>query len=301
MILSGCSTAFEGLPKSKNSQIGVFSQLDSTLTFYDEELSKLTKWKFEEPYTGIYGVTDDLVLLFGYGMPEAHLYNVTTGEIETTFFTGEGVVSALTDGSHLYVANSTTNQVTQFSLKGNELQSIRTGNYPMSMMITDQQLMVVNYQDTHVSIVDLEEWRVVNEWEIPKASQGIHMDEQYIYIGGHGSGAVVNQAVTILDQQTGMIKETLETPVMPIDFATLDQSIYVISHGSNTLHKIEDKEVVDSISIAANPFTVEATDESLFIAGYDDDTLYKVEDMAIVAKTPTGNGPLQIIIREGQK
>lgn len=301
MILSGCSTAFEGLPKSKNSQIGVFSQLDSTLTFYDEELSELTKWKFEEPYTGMYGVTENLVLLFGYGMNEAHLYDVTTGEIVASYSSGDGVVSAVSDQNHIYLANSKTNQVTQFSLQGNELQTIRTGNYPMSMMIADQRLMVVNYQDIHVSVIDLEEWQVVNEWKIPKASQGIHMDEQFLYIGGHGSRAVVNHAVTILDRQTGEIMTSLDLPLMPIDFTTLDNSVYVISHGSNTLFRIENNEIKESMSIAANPFVVEATNESLFVAGYDDDTLYKVENMAIVAKTSTGNGPLQIFVREGQK
>lgn len=213
----------------------------------------------------------------------------------------EGVVSAYVDETGIYLANSVTNTVKRFTLDLEEAGSIQTGDYPMSMTSFDGLLYVVNYQDFHVSVIDQSTFEEIEQFEVAKASQGIYATSDSLYIGGHGSGATVNSETQVLNRATGTAVTTIEMPMMPIAFTEQKELLYALSHGSNQLYQLNEDEVTDVLTVASNPFTLGATDQALYVAGYDDDTLYKIVDMQVVDEAKTGDGPLQLLIREATK
>lgn len=301
LLLAGCTPHFDAVTEGDIPQLLVYSQLDTTLSFYTEDFKEQGQWRFEEPYTGMALLKDDKILLYGYGLGQATVYDLTTGLPVGDLSVEEGVVSAYVDETGIYLANSVTNTVKRFTLDLEEAGSIQTGDYPMSMTSFDGLLYVVNYQDFHVSVIDQSTFEEIEQFEVAKASQGIYATSDSLYIGGHGSGATVNSETQVLNRATGTAVTTIEMPMMPIAFTEQKELLYALSHGSNQLYQLNEDEVIDVLTVASNPFTLGATDQALYVAGYDDDTLYKIVDMQVVDEAKTGDGPLQLLIREATK
>lgn len=301
LLLAGCTPHFDAVREGDSPQLLVYSQLDTTLSFYTEDFKEQGQWRFEEPYTGMALLKDDKILLYGYGLGQATVYDLTTGLPVGDLSVEEGVVSAYVDETGIYLANSVTNTVKRFTLDLEEAGSIQTGDYPMSMTSFDGLLYVVNYQDFHVSVIDQSTFEEIEQFEVAKASQGIYATSDSLYIGGHGSGATVNSETQVLNRATGTAVTTIEMPMMPIAFTEQKELLYALSHGSNQLYQLNEDEVTDVLTVASNPFTLGATDQALYVAGYDDDTLYKIVDMQVVDEAKTGDGPLQLLIREATK
>ncbi|OZS79055.1 hypothetical protein CF394_01135 [Tetzosporium hominis] len=301
LLLAGCTPHFDAVREGDSPQLLVYSQLDTTLSFYTEDFKEQGQWRFEEPYTGMALLKDDKILLYGYGLGQATVYDLTTGRPVGDLSVEEGVVSAYVDETGIYLANSVTNTVKRFTLDLEEAGSIQTGDYPMSMTSFDELLYVVNYQDSHVSVIDQSTFEEIEQFEVAKASQGIYATSDSLYIGGHGSGATVNSETQVLNRATGTAVTSIDMPMMPIAFTEQNELLYVLSHGSNQLYQLNEDAVTDVLTVASNPFTLGATDQALYVAGYDDDTLYKIVDMQVVDEAKTGDGPLQLLIREATK
>ncbi|WP_342526066.1 hypothetical protein MKY84_11100 [Chryseomicrobium sp. FSL W7-1435] len=298
-LLVGCSPAYPGIPASSQTTLLVYSQLDRSLSTYTEQMELLGKWDLEKPYTGMVLLPDDHILFYGYGMDRFGIYNLLTGKQVTEVETPEGTVGAYTDDSGFYLSNSKINEVSYYTHDFELEETLATGSYPMSMTSDEGKLYVINYQGEHISVIDQNEWEVVDEYPIPRASQGIMISDQQLFVGGHGSGATVNTSIQILNKTEGILEKEIAMPIMPITFAESDDFIYTLSHGSNILYQVQDQKIVDQLTVGSNPFALAASSEFLYVAGYDDDTLYKIKDMKIVDSIDTGDGPLQVVIREG--
>lgn len=298
LVLTGCSEEIEGIDNLSKAKLGIFSQLDTSFTLYDDTLSPVHSWQFDEPYTGMSVLSNHRIMLFGFGLPEATIYDMETGRQLATLPVEEGVVAVYEYGEYVFVANSQTDLVQVYDAEYNLHTSVSTGKYPMSMAGFDNELYVINYQDEHVSVIDMDSLEIVQKWEVPKASQGILVTDSYLYIGGHGSGSKVNEFTTIVDRETGKMIDQLSTPVMPIDFVEDGESVYALSHGSNTLYQLRNQQVIADLEVAANPFAMGAIEDVLYIAGYDDDTLYVVKDMKVQQTKPLGDGPLLLFTEE---
>lgn len=301
LILAGCSSSYPGMTASEEPTILVYSQLDATLSSYSEQLKLGQTWELERAYTGMILLPEDQILFYGYGLDTAGIYNLRTGELLAEVETPEGTVGGYSDEYGFYLANSQTNTVTIYDFTFNEIKQIQTGRYPMSITSQDAMLYVVNYQDDHLTLIDQVQWEIHDEFSIPRASQGVKIHNDSIYIGGHGSGSEVNTKVIQLDKETGEVVTSIEAPIMPISFITHQDELYTLSHGSNQLYRLDEQSVTDEMEVASNPFAMGASQEFIYLAGYDDDTLYKINEMEVVDSIPTGDGPLQLLLWEGSK
>lgn len=298
LLLSGCTEEIEGTPNLQKAKLGVFTQLDTRFTLYDEALRTVHFWEFDEPYTGMAALSKQRLLVYGFGVPDARIYDMSTGRQLAKLRVEEGVVAVHESDDYVFIANSQTDIVSVYDSTYKLHTKLSTGNYPMSMSTYEGQLYVVNYQDEHLSVIDMQTMEIRHQWPIPQASQGILVTDRHIYIGGHGSGSKVNMTTTVLDRNTGETLQRIATPLMPIDFVEHDNTIYTLSHGSNTLYQLQNQHVVDKLEVAANPFALGMREDVLYIAGYDDDTLYEVKGMSVRKTTQIGDGPLQIFTEE---
>lgn len=301
MILGGCGEAtYPGISSEKEFVASVNIQAPS-ISFIDEKGKIFTTWELEEGYTGATLINHQYILLYGYQLKNADVYNLTTGKLEYTLDTGVGITNAIYDENQkkIYLANGKTNRVIVYEEKGKLLKTQKVGNYPMSMMIRDKQLYVINYKDTHLSVLQANTLKPIKEWTIEKSANGmVVVKNKQLWIGGHGEGIKPNSSVDIYDIKTGKRISQINLSMMPVGFAKSKDRIYVISHGDSTLSEVSfDGKIMRKLEIGANPFTVNIFKEYVVVAGYDDHHTYFLQNGKIVKTINVGKGPFQLLVR----
>lgn len=171
-IIGGCSEAsFPAIP-SDTDFVASLNTLGGSIDFISKEAEILETWELEEAYTGFTLVTDDLLLVYGYGVEKAALIELSTGKQIASITVGEGTTYAYVYEEKIYIANGQSNTVSLYNTKGKKLQTSFTGNYPMAMISDGSNIFVVNFKDEFLSVLtmDLEQ---VDEWMIPTSSHGL--------------------------------------------------------------------------------------------------------------------------------
>lgn len=303
LLLTSCNN--EEFPPINQHQSFVASVniLQPSITFYDNSGEKIANWTFDKAYTGAVLIDHDKILLYGHQLEEATLYELSTGKIIKTIETGIGTTNGYYDKDEkmVFLTNSKTNELTSYNNYGDKLSEVNLRNYPMSMESDNGKLYVINYKDTILSVVDLQTFQVIDEWDIEKSSSGILLlpDQQTIWIGGHGEGNKPNQTIKVLDIQTGNTVNELKSSIMPVGFSRKDNEVYVVNHGANELVVLSEiGEVLWKLEVGANPFAVANFNEFSIVAGFDDQTMYFINDGKVEKSIETDRGPFQLLVRE---
>lgn len=301
IFLGGCGeSAYPAIPQTKDFVASVNIQAPS-ISFINEQGKVFTTWKLEEGYTGAILVGHDYILMYGFQLKKATVYNLTTGREEYKIDTGLGVTNAIYDEEQkrIYLANGKTNRVTAYNEQGKLLEEQKVGNYPMSMMIHNKQLYVVNYKDTTLSILNTTTLKPLKKWTIDKSSNGMMIvNNDQLWLGGHGEGIKPNSTVDIFDLNTGKKISQINLPMMPIGFVKNDHRVYVISHGDSALSEVSfEGKVIRKSEVGANPFTVNLFKDYVVVAGYDDHHVYFLQNGKIAKSIDVGKGPFQLLVR----
>ncbi len=305
-LIGGCSEERYTEISPQQPFIASVNILQPSLSFFTREGEELAAWEFNLAYTGASLIQHDHVLLYGHGLSEAHLYELSTGRRVATIRCGAGTTNAYYDRQteQFFMTNSKTNTVTSYDLEGAKVHERKLYNYPMSMAASDGYLYVVNYKDTVLSVLDIETFRVVEEWAIAKSSHGLVIleEEHALWLGGHGVGNRPNDTMDVYHLDTGEKLKEISMPLMPVGVAENGKEVAVISHGKSTLYVASaDGEILWQQKVGANPFAVAHFGESVAVAGYDDQMIYFVNAQGIEKKVQTKEGPFQLLVREGMK
>lgn len=305
IILGGCGkTAYPSIPKNQDFIASVNIQAPS-ISFINEQGKVFATWKLDEGYTGATLINQQQVLLYGFQLKKAAVYNLATGKLEFTIDTGVGVTNAIYDKVHkqIYLANGKTNRVTAYNEQGKLMANQKVGNYPMSMLIHNGQLIVVNYKDTKLSVLQTKSLKLLKEWTIEKSSNGmVVVKGNQLWLGGHGEGIKPNSTVDIFDLRTGKKISQIKLPMMPVGFVKSDNRVYVISHGESTISEVTlDGKVKRELEVGANPFTLNLFKHYVVVAGYDDHHLYFLQNGKIAKTINVGKGPFQLLVRETEE
>ncbi|MEK3996299.1 hypothetical protein MKY29_16325 [Psychrobacillus sp. FSL K6-2365] len=298
-IIGGCSEAsFPAIP-SDTDFVASLNTLGGSIDFISKEAEILETWELEEAYTGFTLVTDDLLLVYGYGVEKAALIELSTGKQIASITVGEGTTYAYVYEEKIYIANGQSNTVSLYNTKGKKLQTSFTGNYPMAMISDGSNIFVVNFKDEFLSVLtmDLEQ---VDEWMIPTSSHGLFLQDNELWLGGHGAGSSPNRTIKRINIKTGELIGEIEAPLMPINMARApNRHIFSVSHGSSMVYEIsETGEVLNSMKVGANPFWISSFGDNMVLAGYDDHQLYFIQSNEIIKEIQVGKGPFQLIVRE---
>lgn len=302
MILVGCTEARFSEVDPQWSFIATMNILEPSLQFFDEDGQLLTQWQFDKAYTGATLAGKDKVVVYGHQLDNVLLYDLASGELQAEIQTAAGTTNAYYDAKSdkLFLTNSKTNELSRFSADGSFEKSVKLRNYPMAMTAVNNELYVVNYKDTVLSVVNIQTLEVIDEWDIAKSSNGIVYipEKEQLWLGGHGEGMASNRNV-ITYEMDGQRGQKIYAPLMPIAFSKQGEEIAIISHGTNMLYVTDvDGKENWSLEIAANPFAVAHFKDYLIVAGYDDQSLYYTKDGNIVKTVRTNAGPFQLLVRE---
>jgi len=309
LLLTGCtsSNTFTKINKGE-SFLATVNIKDTSLTFIDENYHPFATWDISEPFTGALLLADkDTILIYGKEMEKVQAYSLSAGKLINSWEVGKGIVNMqlLHDGKSIVAVNQSNHSIYFFNDEGEEQDIVKVGKSPLTVLqgVEENRLYVINFGDTKCSVINLETKKVDFEFPIHSSSTGSLLREakDEIWIGGHGDGDQVEENLYIYSASTGELKSKLKAPTMPIKFLENDEGIFVLSHGTSSLYKLNDQyEEVKSKVVGVNPFEMANFKEDVVVAGYDSDEVYVMDTETVdVEKTiKVGEGPFQFMLRE---
>ena len=306
VLLTGCSSVTYTKIEEKQPFIATVNIKDTSLTFLNKKYKRIAEWDLNIPFTGGLLLRDqDTILLYGKDMDSIEAFSLSKGKQIDSWKASKGIVNMklLHNEKSMVAVNQSLNTVLFFNEKGKLEDTVKVGKGPLTLLQGNHQLYVINFDDTKLSVINLKTRKVEKEFHIHNSSTGalLREDKQEIWIGGHGKGATMEESVHIYSTKTGELKRMLKAPSMPVNFAESNKEIFILSHGSNTLYKMnQDYQIVNSIKVGVNPFEMTTFQDDLIITGYDSDKLYVMDSKALKEKKTikVGKGPFQMISRE---
>ncbi|AND41068.1 hypothetical protein [Cytobacillus oceanisediminis] len=284
---------------------------DMTISYVDLAKKEMAaEWIMEKPYTGALILPDnDSILLYGKQLETADQYSLKEGKLIDSWETGEGIVNGiLLDTNEIAFADQNLNKIRFFNLNGEEEKQVETERDPLTLLESsaEKKLFVLSFNHEKLGIIDLESKAKSGEFTIHPSAAGAWLNEKSgeIWIGGHGEGVEIEQNIHVYNTETGELKKRIKAASMPINFLGQENHVYVLSHGSNMLYKInESGEETASVSVAANPFEMAFAKDILLVAGYDSNDLHILEpkNLKTIKNIKVGEGPFKIVIRESVK
>ena len=306
ILLASCSNTTYKKIDEKQPFIASINIKDTSLTFLTEQYAKLAYWDLDIPFMGGLLLSNrDSILLYGKDMDSIEVYSLSEGKRLDSWKVDKGIVNMklLQDGKSIVGVNQSLNTVSFFNEKGQLEDQVKVGKGPLTVLEGNHQLYVINYKDTKLSVINLDTRKVDKELPIQHSSTGalLREDEHEIWIGGHGKGAKMEENVHIYSTETGKLKQLLKAPSMPINFQENSNGIFILSHGTNTLYKMDKEyQIVKSTKVGVNPFETMTYNDDLIIASYDSDELYVMDtnNLEVKKTLKVGKGPFQLISRE---
>ncbi|WP_369900530.1 YncE family protein [Bacillus manliponensis] len=310
-FLIGCNKeGYTSVPVDKDVIITTNIK-EGSISFIDMKTDKLlTTWELNETISGVTFLPDgDRLLVYGKQLEYIYVYSLKEGKQINKWETGKGIANILLSDNQkeLFIADQNENAVRVFTIDGQETARVAVGQGPLTMVQKDNLLHVLNFYDTKLSTIDINEKKVSQSFMVPPASTGatISEDGSEILIGGHGDGEQVNEKVLIYSLQDGQMIRSLHAPYMPVFVSQDEKYIYVLSHGSNMLRKFDKggyKEV-GSLEVGSNPFSFWQDGEKGYVASYDSNEVYVIDlhTMKVKESIAVGKGPFQVVQREGKK
>jgi YVTN family beta-propeller protein len=308
LVLAGCSSEqYPPIPKDKRVAATINIK-DMSLTFIDlDMLGEMETWDMQKSYTGGLILPDgDSLLLYGKQLDTIDVYSLEEGAKIDEWPAGSGIVNGrlLVSREEIAFADQEKDEVRFYNLNGEETGAVQTEADPLTILEEKEKgrLFVSSFNQEMMTVIDLNQGRKTSSFKIHPSAAGalIKEEEGELWIGGHGEGAEAEKDIHVYSLDTGSLVKTIPAPTMPVGFAELNGYIYVLSHGSSTLYKMDSlgKEV-NSIQVGANPFEMLPFGAYLIIAGYDSSDVHLIDPGSLQVKKTikTGDGPFQIILR----
>ncbi|MBB6284192.1 YncE family protein [Geobacillus subterraneus] len=310
-MLSGCAkTSFPPIADSLSVVISLDVKAETVTFLNAKNGGKIARWNIDQPFQGgVLSPDGRTLFLYGRDLDGVYRYDLATGKPLAEWKTGSGIVSAVPspDGRMWFFGDSTHHAVLVVDRDGNKIDRLSVGRSPMTLLVNraGTRLYVIDFQDERAWIIDVDRRRVIRSFAVPKFALGGVVRERQgeLWVGGHGSGSRVETNIHVYSLQDGRLLRTIAAPVMPVDFVETDRGVFVLSHGSNTVYQVlPSGKRLGSVSVGANPFAMEAAGGRLYIASYDSDEIIVVDEVTLrpLARWKTGDGPLQLLIREGR-
>ncbi|UCZ52587.1 hypothetical protein LGQ02_17505 [Bacillus shivajii] len=266
------------------------------------------------PFTPSYMVHDEKrETVFITSEEEEALYSLDLNHktLQKVVNIGEGFSSMILDEKKeaLFLANSYRNQVVKVDISNNVVEEeITTGDHPFSMDIDydKNELYIVNVYSNNVQVINMESMEMVKQFNVIERPNGIFLLEDGFLLGGHGPIGELNRQTFYYDDNGNEITH-LETGVMPVEFlsGTKNDELYVLSHGSHTIHQIDRQtfKVNHTIDVDFNPYFGHVHHEHLFVSALDGHSVSFIDlhELHVEKTISVAPGPHALVFLEGSK
>lgn len=307
IFLSACQGNQLSLPNDRSFLL-VSHVKDDVLTFLNmDDFTVLKETPFSYQIHTVEIVDDDKMLFTGKLEEAVYMLDLQTGEIESLYEFGQGILSLLFDENEriLYLTDAKTDSVLVFDYDHRKIVAvIKVGSYPVDLEMNDErtELYVLASDANEIYVVSLEEQKVVNTISTMEGSTTLFFDGSYLWVGGHGMYRDLNEFIYLYDVKKGEMVERLKVGSMPIFFHEMEdlQYIAVLCHGSHELYVIDRNsyDVVTKLEAGMNPYYAISNEQYLFISGMDshDVTIIDKDTLEIVDVVDVKDGPYAMVI-----
>jgi YVTN family beta-propeller protein len=307
-FLSGCSSERLSPVSAGEDYVVTVNIQDHSLSFIETDSDQEITWSMPFSFRRAEFLTDDHLLLYGKELDRVYVYQLSSGKQLTEWKTGKGIENMVrsSDGSNVYAADQHRHSLRVFNPKGKQLKEVKLDSAPFTIIESHDKLYVSSYEKADMYVIDKASWKVTDRFQTHPRTVGGFIDEKKdeLWLGGHGSGEMIQDDIYIYSLSNGTLKEKVAAPVMPIDFVKSGNELYALSHGSNELWKIdyETKRIIKKIETGSNPFSMKQFQNKLYIASYDSNKV-QIIDLSTFQTTkqiPVGTGPFQLLVREDE-
>ncbi|WP_273128899.1 YncE family protein [Bacillus weihaiensis] len=303
LLVSACSqTNLTPIPKNQ-SLIASLNIYDQTITFIESDTQQIVTWDIPHPFKNGLFISDDQLLLLNKEADESYLYELSTGK-STKWNLGTGIETALVSNNMVYFANQDEKKV-QIVNKHGDLVKEASLEYTPYFLFEQNDYLYVSYLDhASITVLSKKDIELVDSFQAIKGASGGLVQNNELWLGGHGTGEHIQEEVYVYDLSQRQQLTKIPAPIMPVDFAVYQNSIYVLSHGSNTLRefKLSTHKEIRSLEVGANPFSMVLSGHLLYISSYDANEVNVIDLLTFeqVKTIPVGDGPLHLLNREGE-
>lgn len=278
IILSACHINKYSLPKD-NPYLLISHVKEEMLSFVNlDRLELIEETPFPYQVHTIERIDQETILFTGKLEPAVRSLHLSTGEVNTLYEFGQGIMAMLFDEKEriLYLADAKQDSVIFFDYDNKEiLTSINVGSYPVDLTINDDrtELYVLASDDNEIYVIDIEQREVINKIPTLIGSTTLYFDGSYLWVGGHGMYRDLNEFINVYDPKTSELVTKIKVGSMPIFFHEETELDYiaVLCHGSHELYIVDRNsyEVIASKEVGTNPYYVISNNDYLFVTGMD--------------------------------
>ncbi|ADH98655.1 YncE family protein [Salisediminibacterium selenitireducens] len=256
----------------------------------------------------------DTVIIAGQGESEIMYYNKVNRSFETLTDLREGIndLHYIPETMELYATNPLHNEIYRIiycedGTDRMQIDTFKTGEHPSSIAYDPgrDRLYVSNVYDHIIQVFDRHTLELIDAFHVLDRPNGLRIQGDSLYIGGHGTGGELNRDVHIVSLENHRLTNTVETGLMPvvIDYIDKQDDIIAINHGSHSIAAIdkETETVVHSKEVSFNPyFGLRYYDEYL-VTTLDGHELIRLDSKTLetIHTIPVKPGPHSMIVLEG--
>ncbi|MFC3886165.1 hypothetical protein ACFOU2_22830 [Bacillus songklensis] len=308
LLLTGCSSEHLSSVSPKEDYVVTVNIQDHSLSFIETDSHKEVTWVMPFSFQRAEFLTSDQLLLYGKELDGVYIYELSSGKQLDKWKTGKGIENMIrsSDASKVYAADQHRRSLRVFTPEGKQLKEVKLDSAPFTIIESNDKLYVSSYEKADMYVIDKASWKVTDRFQTHPRAVGGFIDEKKdeLWLGGHGSGEMIQDDIYIYSLSNGTLKEKIAAPVMPVDFAKSGNELYVLSHGSNDLWKIDykTKRIMKKIETGSNPFSMKRFRNKLYIASYDSNKVQIIDlsTFQTIKQIPVGTGPFQLLVREDE-
>ncbi len=312
-ILSSCSAKNSGVGiPFDQSVLFIGSTKEQVIQLYSPTTGeKIGDYRFEKyHYTG-YELSQDKRYLLVYGSKENQIlvFDTTTGNEVQRFSADGGVLKMVADQDQWLMLMSDQKRIFKMDSHGQIHSESITLPFPvrdLELATDHDELYVIHSKSDQVSKLHLEQQRVVQTWETIPNPTSVWENRQLneLWVGGHGSLSQIQYGIARYSLDDGSYLGEIASGEMPVRFYpnTEMEVLYVVSHGSNHLMKVDCfGQILAESQTAHNPYAIDGDREYLYVASYDSKSVkvYRQDTLEEVLDFYVGIDPLWLKYRGG--
>lgn len=308
-IITSCQNkGFESIPNNQDFLIS-FNLKESSISFIDvETYSEAVKWEFDQPFSGALLLPNNHILFYGRHLEDLYIYNLSSGKLIDKWPSGKGVANALlsSDENYIFLANQQKNAIQVIDTNGSFQEVIPVENGPLTLVedTHKNRLYVIHFDSPVISTIDLDQLKTIGSFTSNKRAVGATLanNNQELWVGGHGAGKNIQREIIVYQLPQGDVVSAIKAGTMPVDLKVKGDYVYALSHGTNTLSKInmQTYETTQEITVGSNSFVMNFFQEDLYIASYDSNEIFIInpDDLKVITSFESGNGPFDLLYRK---
>lgn len=306
-FLSACQSEQIDIPQKSGSYYIVSHVKEPTLAFINKENLEVEK------ITALSTIWEQLIAIndteFVFLSNESRMlstFSLETGKVSPIVELDEPLSDVMYDAKtdSLMIAYATINKVEWRTLQGERLEDMQLACPATELEIEGSTLFALCAEDNVIVTVDRESLDMKESFSVLDRASGMYVEDNNLWIGGHGPTGQLNHQIDRYDVQTGEKVGTVDIGLMPIAIDGDGQNgiIYAIAHGNDHLYKINggSDEVVATSDVGHNPNYIQVDEEVIVVSNFDSHSLtfLSSETLEKQSDIEVGAGPYAVVSGE---